>query len=332
MPVTQAPSASAVLIRYLTRSDLEGLLVISGDGDEGWYIRDIGAGHGRQLWRITHQTATRTGVTNAEGGPGSYYSVEPGETIWACLRRQTPWLEGMKEPGPFQRMIRAPGDYHPRIARPIALMETAKLWLPELAAEQRYITGAQSQLTSLVAQLQAICRVVQPAPSTLSAYGHEIRNLLILAATEVEMHWRGILVANGLSKKQFRTEDYVKLAGPLGLKAYQVRFHPYPDLAPIVPFATWDADTPTQSLAWYAAYNAVKHNREHEFERATLLDALAAVAACAVLLVAQFGDRALVLDLSRILGVEAPDWPLEEMYLMPQTDEGWIMQPHPALS
>jgi len=56
-------------------------------GDDGWYVRDLGAGLGCQLWRITLGTATRMGVTNPEGGPGSYYAAEPGETIWACLRR-----------------------------------------------------------------------------------------------------------------------------------------------------------------------------------------------------------------------------------------------------
>ncbi|MBN9990748.1 hypothetical protein JND45_15550, partial [Listeria monocytogenes] len=89
----------------------------------------------------------------------------------------------------------------------------------------RYITSAQNQLGSLIDDLRAICRVVQPAASTLSVYGHEIRNLLILAATEVEMHWRGILTANGSTAK-FNTNEFVKLAAPLGLRDYAVHFHP----------------------------------------------------------------------------------------------------------
>jgi hypothetical protein len=270
------------------------------------------------------------GVTNAEGGPGSYYAAEPGETIWACLRRQTPWLDGMEDPGPFQRIIRNPGDYHHRIARPILSMDPQTLWLPDDGHEQRYITGAQNQLGSLIDDLRSICRVVQPAPGTLPVYGHEIRNLLILAATEVEMHWRGILVANGRTAK-FNTNEYVKLADALGLRAFTVRFHPCPDIDPFTPFALWDAADPSNSLPWFSAYHGVKHNRENEFERASLANAFAAIAACAVLLVAQFGQQALTPDLKRFVGVEAPEWPVEEMYLMPQTDKGWTAQPHPAL-
>jgi len=109
--------------------------------------------------------------------------------------------------------------------------------------------------------------VVQPAPETLSVHGHEIRNLLILAATEVEMHWRGILVAIGRTAK-FNTNEYVKLADVLGLPAFTVRFHPCPDIDPFSPFALWEATDPTNSLPRFSAYLGVKHNREFEFERA----------------------------------------------------------------
>lgn len=291
-------------------------------GVEGWYVRDVGTGHGRQLWCITERTATLMGVSNPEAGAGTYFAAEPGEIIWACLRRSTPWLDGLEDPGPFKRMVHGPGEYHPRIARPIALVETGKLWLPDSTKEQRYITGAQNQLGSLIDDLRAICRMVQPAPKTLSVYGHEIRNLLILAATEVEMHWRGILTANGSTAK-FNTNEFVKLAAPLGLREYVVHFHSCPDIGPFKPFADWEVLDPTNSLPWFAAYNGVKHNREHEFERATLASAFAAVAACSVLLVAQFGQAALTHELAGFLSVEPPAWPIEKMYLMSEAEGGW---------
>ena len=43
----------------------------------------------------------------------------------------------------------------------------------------------------------------------------------------------------------------------------------------------------------YAAYNEVKHDREVNFKRATLRHAIEAVAACVVMLAAQFGLEAL---------------------------------------
>lgn len=315
-------------IRY-ARSEWEGgnvALAQIGQGDAGWYVRNVGPGQGRQLWRFVDATAMRAGVTNPEGGAGTYYAADPGETIWACLRHSTPWLDGLDGSGPFQRMVRGPAEFHPRVARPIALREKETLWFPDTAKEQRYITSAQNQLGSLIDDLRVICRVVQPAASTLSVYGHEIRNLLILAATEVEMHWRGILAANGSTAK-FNTNEFVKLAAPLGLRNYAVHFHPCPDIAPIRPFDGWDVLDPTNSLPWFAAYHGVKHNREHEFDQANLANGFMAVAACAVMMVAQFGQDALTRELKGFLSVQPPAWPIEDMYLMPEAEGGWAPVP-----
>ena len=93
------------------------------------------------------------------------------------------------------------------------------------------------------------------------------------------MHWRGILVANGCRKSSFTTNDYVKLANILLLRDYSVSFHRYPDMPPFAPFADWDEAKPSQSLRWYVAYHSVKHDREGEFERATLAHGFEAVAA-----------------------------------------------------
>lgn len=299
---------------------------------DGWYVRHPGDGTGLQPWRIADGKAMRSDLTNADQGPGSYFAAESGETVWDAIRRQTSWLEGQTDTGPFVRMKRDAGQYYPRVARPLALAKNANLWAPDLPHEQRYIASAQNQLQSLVSELQAICRVVQPAATTLSVYGHEIRNLLILSATEVEMHWRGILEANGNAGMRFNTNHYVKLADPLKLCGFTVSFHPCPDIAPYAPFAGWDASDPTESLTWYSAYNGVKHNRGREFARATLDNAFAAIAACVVLLVAQFGRLALTPELSRFVAVEDPDWPLEEMYLAPQLEGGWTPHPYPGLS
>ena len=290
--------------------------------DERWYVRDVGLGQGHQLWRLTDATATRVGVTNPEAGAGTYFAADPGESIWECLRRSTSWLEGLEGAGQFKRMLRGPGAFHPRVARPIVLSGKDTLWLPDAAKELRYITSAQNQLASLIDDLRLICRVVQPSANTLPVYGHEIRNLLILAATEVEMHWRGILTANGAAAK-FNTNEFVKLADPLGLLDYVVRFHPFPDIGAIKPFVGWDVLNPTNSLPWFAAYHGVKHNREHEFDLATLANAFAAVAACAVMLVSQFGQDALPHELTGYLSVEPPTWPIEEMYVMPEQEGGW---------
>ncbi|WP_242141025.1 hypothetical protein [Sphingomonas sp. TREG-RG-20F-R18-01] len=296
----------------------------TGNEDQGWYVRNVDAGHG-QLWRITDRTATLCGISNPEAGAGTYYAADPDETIWKCLRRLTPWLDGSDNPGPFRRMILAPGQYHCRVARPIVLAGDGKLSMPDARGDERYITDAQNQLESLIDALTAICRVVQPSPATFAAYGHEIRNILILASTEVEMHWRGILKANG--GRANNSGHYLKLADPLLLRDYVVRFYRYPDIDPIAPFAGWSEPETSKSLSWYAAYNGVKHNREFEFEKATLANAFGAIAACAVILVAQFGQEALTSDLRRFLAIDVPMVPIEEMYIMPQEGKAWTPLP-----
>ena len=294
-----------------------------------WYIRDMQA-EGRQLWTFTDSNATRADITNPQGGPGVHFVAAEGESVWDAIARDTPWLDGSDPPGPFVRMANGSNEFHPRMARPMALMESQKMWLPLIEDEQPYLTEAQSQLVALVRQLQAIARVVQPTEQTMAAFGHEIRNLLILAATEVEMHWRGVLKANGGKKERLNTKDYVRLAGAMRLPEYRVRFHPYPGVE-LSPFSGWVPEQSTQSLDWYAAYNDVKHNREDQFDRATLSAAFNGIAACSILLVAQFGSDALDRDLKSVLSVETPPWPLEDMYYSQPGEGDWFAISHPAL-
>jgi hypothetical protein len=275
---------------------------------------------------VENQTATRMFVTNPEGGPGTFFKAEPGEDFLACIRRHTPsWLE----PGApsFHSMILAPGEYHPRIARPLALASLelrGELWSPAGVIEEKaYVASARGQLTALKRKLETICQTAQPSEKTLDVvYGHEIRNLLILAATEVEMHWRGILIANGVSAPR-NSNEYVKLVDPLKLLDYAITFHDFPDLQPVQPFAGWSKLDPTQTLEWYAAYHGVKHNRENEFERGALRRAFEAVSACLALMVAQFGRMALNAELSSFVEVSVPTWRTGEMYLSPVTGTDW---------
>ena len=110
-----------------------------------------------------------------------------------------------------------------------------------------------------------------------------------------------------------------------------MRFHAFPDLPPFQPFSKWDPKKGNQTLPWYADYHAVKHNREQDFSRARLENAFDAIAACAILLVAQFGQTAISLEVRRLLVVDGPSWAIEEMYL-----EGpggaWTRLNHPSLA
>ncbi|WP_295991348.1 hypothetical protein [Rugamonas sp.] len=213
-------------------------------------------------------------------------------TIWETIRRETAWFEPNGE-SPFQQLVIPPGHYYPRMARPIdphGFREIDPTPLDQMYAATTAV--ATGQLAVLTRDLERIFQTVHPNPENFGVYGHDIRNLLILACTEVEAQWRGVLTANGMEGKNFSTKDYFALKGTMKLDEYSVAFPSYPWIPQSNPFRDWLLEKPTQSLAWYDAYNAAKHNREQAFDRANLRHALDAVSACAVLLVAQFGESA----------------------------------------
>jgi hypothetical protein len=280
-----------------------------------------------QVWKIENDSAVRIGISNPESGPGTHFKAEPGETIWAAIRRMTPWFEQDGQ-CPFHKAVLRPGEFYPRMARPTDQRPgEAPGWSPGAQTDTDAIAIARGQLTALTRQLDRICQTVQPTPTTFGTFGHDIRNLLILACTEIESHWRGVLVANGVKGggakgDHFTRRDYVALKGAMRLDEYAVDFPNYPWLAPVRPFAGWDTTgSPARPLEWYDAYNAVKHNREAEFERATLGHAFDAVTACAIMMAAQvglsagLGQRSEVQAFFRLATV--PAWPLSEVYIYP---------------
>ncbi|MGZ8243364.1 MAG: hypothetical protein ACXW17_08960 [Methylomagnum sp.] len=130
--------------------------------------------------------------------------------------------------------------------------------------------------------------------SNLKAYGQKIREILILACTEVEFLLRKFLVDNGYAGKgngRYTTNDYVACKDALRVADYSAKLLLHHDLGEISPFAQWSAQKPTESLEWYDAYNSVKHDRGGAFSRATLANAISAGCGIHVLLESQYGAR-----------------------------------------
>jgi hypothetical protein len=281
----------------------------------GYYVRDV-PNLLPEVWSINDAVAFRLGVTNPPR-----FEARPGETAWDTLKRDaSAWFE---PPGtqPFHKTALGPGQFYPRIARPAWDRPSD---FPRVGVKKHgdtdFVVIARSQLIALTRQLELICQTVHPNETTLDTFGHNIRNLLILACTEVETHWRGVLVANNLIKDQYRTADYVKLQAAMRLGDYALTFPSFPWLMPVRPFKDWGTTgRPTQELAWYAAYNAVKHNREYEFERATLRNVFDALSACAIMMIAQFGSTFGLgrnSELATFFNVYSfPHWSLSDVYL-----------------
>jgi hypothetical protein len=226
------------------------------------------------------------------------------------------------------------GEYYPRMWRGSDAIDKYGEGIPRVEDTPYFGPFIQSlqHLESLFNDLADLFHVVDPGmDDNLKTHGNAIRDLIILASTEVEAQWRGVLEANGIQKERYSTADYVKLLGAQRLNWYAVKLVRYPRLRPLAPFKSWNAGQPTQSLEWYDAYNKVKHDREKNFRDAALMHAIAAVAACVVMLEAQFGRAALKRHQLKPMFdfYERPTWHPKEWYYSPGRAHGWGQKQHP---
>lgn len=276
-----------------------------------YYVRviDDGVSIIEEFWGVDESVAHQDIIPSTLG---THYAG-PGEEIMTTVRKRFP-------EGQFYRLRLGPGEYFPRMARPSSTRpECSPGHNPDQCAAGRNArTTSTGQLHALIQELQQICRVVHPISDNFTAYGHEIRNIIIIASTEVEAHWKNILKANGKNGKN--TRDYVKLSLPMKLGEYRIALPWCPWLDPIAPFENWmPCSTPTKLLPWYDAYNNIKHDRETNFAQATLINALKSVTGCFVMLCAQYGwdfakrGEAAADAFFRL--IDAPTWEPSEIYV-----------------
>jgi hypothetical protein len=224
----------------------------------------------------------------------------------------------------IHKLTLKPGQYYPRIARPNDQHPTQTPGnLPGDWKIDQTVFGALGQIRSLVGLLDQIVQSVHPVDANFNCFGTSIRNLIILAATECEAQWKGVLRSNGVTRAQLTTNDYVKLKDAMRLDEFEVRLRHFPWLSGFAPFKNWNSQSPTKSLEWYNTYNSVKHDRETHFEHATLLRAFEAVAALWIMIAAQFGIGALreFSDLGSYFELaKVPTWRYSDVYTLDYQD------------
>ncbi len=242
-----------------------------------------------RVWIVEDAHARTLGIVNPEAHRGTWAEIaegqDPSETIAAALAAITDGSAWTVEP-----MNIPPGRYFPRMARP-SHQHPGDFPTPFPRTNPLdAVASASTHISILADSLRRCFQVVTPIQVNFAVFGAELRNILLLAATEVEAQCRAILRANEYpGDRRWNTGDYVKLEAALGLSDYALSFPEYPWLDPIAPFRGWDVAAPTQSLLWYDAYNAAKHDREGSADRATLERALEAVCGVVVIGLAQFG-------------------------------------------
>ncbi|MBL5901130.1 hypothetical protein I7V27_21645 [Lelliottia amnigena] len=146
---------------------------------------------------------------------------------------------------------------------------------------------------NITESLLDIFRTLEPERNNFTAYGNKIRELLIISCTEVEYLLQKFLTDSNKQPKYsfYNTGDYVWSLPILKLNLYSVSAMLFPGLGNLTPFLNWNSSAATQSLAWYDAYNKVKHDRGGTKDKATLEALLNSIAAIHILLEAQYGKE-----------------------------------------
>ena len=183
-----------------------------------------------------------------------------------------------------------------RIARP-------KAFIPHYVENSRYASN-RLQLSrayiNIDRKLRAIFNYVEPDEKNKSVFSLELYSLFLEACTEVELNCREILLANEINVKpeNFNMKIYKKLEKSSLLSRYTAIFPNWRQRneegrleyvrKEFQPFKNFNSSI-NKPLQWYQDYNAVKHNREENLEKANLENCINAVAAILILLYSQFG-------------------------------------------
>jgi hypothetical protein len=165
---------------------------------------------------------------------------------------------------------------------------------------------------------------VEPADQNEDCYSFRMHELLMRTCIEVEANCKAILNENKYHKKgDLDMNDYKKLNATHKLSEYEVKFTVWRGTSNVRrPFSAWASGN---TLAWYQAYNAAKHDRHNEFERANFANVLQTISALVVLLSSQFYTK----DFGHIDYLVASFG--DEHGFIPATTGGYLLVRYPEL-
>lgn len=128
----------------------------------------------------------------------------------------------------------------------------------------------------LVGDFLRVCEYIEPTDANLDVYSHRLYELLLRACIEFESIAKAAL---GPESKADNITGYAALADVApGIRTPVQLLMWRPRAVDVSPLQNWGPQA--HQLAWYRAYNDVKHNRAGEFPSASLRhvrDALAAI-------------------------------------------------------
>lgn len=145
---------------------------------------------------------------------------------------------------------------------------------------------AKRELGILVQKLQEILLFVEPSEAGLKSYSHKARELLFLACSDLECNLKKYNFNRNKSMK-----DYIKLTEYIDLTKYKLSLVGYANPYKCCPFENWNELEPSKSIAWYDAYNQIKHNTDANFHLSTLENCINAIAANIILFAVRYSPR-----------------------------------------
>jgi hypothetical protein len=141
----------------------------------------------------------------------------------------------------------------------------------------------------LVKDFLRLLEFIDPCDNNLATYSHRLYELLLRTATEFEnlckysFHARSLLPSG---RSPTNINDYKLLESSWEIEQKEVGLLFWQPIKYIQPFDGWSTNLPP--LAWYRAYNEVKHNREANFSYASLENVTLALAGLFLALSSEF--------------------------------------------
>jgi hypothetical protein len=134
---------------------------------------------------------------------------------------------------------------------------------------------------ALEVDLHTIARYVEPAPANFDTYSIELTKLFLGAASEAEVVCRVLCTSQNLAPRPANIDGW-----RTSLHSHFPKLHTVEIFAPkfslkFSPWASWAAGV---NPVWWQHHNDVKHERHNYFARASLTNALHAMAGLYVLL------------------------------------------------
>ena len=282
---------------------MRGGLIYRGKSGYFFLKSQVSSGKGGYLHLWVRLTDLTVGINDVLESYCRYKKLPPSAVEYFCI-------------GPLKTR---PGCRYGRIMRPVrGRGAMAGYRLDE--AELRSLLDEYAQLDAFMRRFDDIARVIYPDRSNLDAYGFEIRSLLILACTEVEMLFKSLFWKD-YSSIGANMPIFFKGSHEAKLPYYRVKLNFYPHIESLRPFGVWGGSDSYVPLGWYQAYNKTKHNRQSGFEQANLSSLIHALAACAILLRAQTANLSLrnvkhpaLERFVSAFAVEEPQWTADEHY------------------